>query len=489
MFFEFLNEILGIGIYEKIVALDFIKVMDDDFLFKMNEDFGYEIIYYDDVEKFRYLYESEIKKEQGKYLAFLREDLYLPYDIRKDFHLVDISYKELFPRLNAYALENSHIADLDLLYIAHENLYTTLNMEFETKNFLQGNMFDVENLKEYREYLIEKIHALFEADDYKSWSAIALMYSKLEYIKYKCNFKEDTEDLDYMIQTRFKEFILNKYSELSSYSLYSGPVLLNRGLDYIFMNSKKPALIVMDGMSIVDWLIISETLEGISYKYNYTYAIIPTITSISRQCLLSGKLPVELENPFSLAHERKLFFKKSMKNGYKEQEIKYNRGYDFEIDYMDKCICIIINDIDDLIHSQKQGNMSMYNDVRLLASSGKLNEMIKRLYNRGFDIYITSDHGHKETETIGNPKGMGVEVETKSKRTLVLKEFADYEGIMDEFDMIEYPGYFLNKDFKYLLCEHDKSFGLKGNIVLSHGGISIEEVIVPFIKVEGVDYE
>ena len=59
--------------------------------------------------------------------------------------------------------------------------------------------------------------------------------------------------------------------------------------------------------------------------------------------------------------------------------------------------------------------------------------------------------------------------------------------MIDEFEMIEYPPYFLPKDYKYLLCKYDKSFGVKGNISLSHGGISIEEVIVPFIKVEGVN--
>ncbi|HCS72316.1 MAG TPA: PglZ domain-containing protein, partial [Clostridiales bacterium] len=81
------------------------------------------------------------------------------------------------------------------------------------------------------------------------------------------------------------------------------------------------------------------------------------------------------------------------------------------------------------------------------------------------------DHGHKETETIGSPSGTGVELETKSNRTLILKDFADYERMIDEFNLIEYPSYFLPKNYKYLLCEHNKSFGVKGNISLSHGGI------------------
>lgn len=486
MFFGYLSKLCGFGSFKRIIIFDFQKIIDDSYLSKISKKFGYKLIYYNDIEEFRYLYETEIKKNQDRYLVILRTDIYLPYDIRCGFYCKNISYKELFPRLNTYALENSTIFDLDLLYIAHENLYRTIDSELETKQFLLEDMFAMENVKEYRKYLTCKIGSLLNKDDYSTWFSIALLYAKLEYIRYRCKL-DDNKKLVKEIQNRFKEFILKNYSSLSGYSSYNGPVLLNKGLDYIFMNSKKPALIVMDGMSILDWLIISEGLDGISYTYNFTYAIIPTITSISRQSLLSGKLPIELERPFSLVHEKSLFIEKCKDNGYKEEEIKYNRGYDFEIDYRDKCICVIINDIDDLVHSQKQGNIGMYNDVRLLSNSGRIYELIRRLFENGFDVYITSDHGHIETETIGSPRGTGVELETKSKRTLVLKEFADYERIIDEFDMIEYPAYFLPKDFKYLLCKYDKSFGTKGSVSLSHGGISIEETIVPFIKVEGVE--
>ncbi len=489
MLCNYIIEICGVGIYDRIIISDYKRIMEEGCLSRISEDFGYKVIYYEDIEEFRYLYENEMKKNRDKYLVLIKEDLYLPYDIRCEFNLTKIDYRKLFPRLNSYVLENSYIMDLDLLHIAHENLYSTINSESETKKFLQKDIFKKENIREYREHLMGEIDSLLKKDDYKSWVDIALIYSKLEYIKYRCNLEETVGDSDHMLQTKFKEFIFKNYSSLSGYSAFNGPVLLNKSLDYIFMNSEKPALIVMDGMSVVDWLIICEFLEGITYEYNSTYAIIPTITSISRQSLLSGKLPVELKKPFSLAYEKKLFIQRAMENGYKEGEIKYNRGYDFDIDCLDRCICVIINDIDDLIHSQKQGNRGMYNDIKLLASGGKINELIRKLHNHNFDIYITSDHGHVETKTIGSPKNMGVETETKSKRTLVLKDFADYEGIIDEFGMIEYPGYFLPKDFKYLLCEHDKSFGIKGDTVLSHGGISIEEVIVPFIKIKGVDYE
>lgn len=488
MFFDYLNEICGFGSYDRIIVLDFQKIVEDHYLSMIAGKFGYKLIYYNDVEEFRYLYETEIKKNQERYLIVLRFSIYLPYDIRCSFYCKSINYKELFPKLNAYALNNSNIFDLNLLYFAHGNLYRTISSELETRQFLVEDIFGIENVKEYSEYLISEIEDSLDKNDYSTWCKIALLYSRLEYIKYKCNLK-DNKELEYTIQNKFKDFIFCKYSMLSGYSAYNGPVLLNKGLDYIFMNSKKPALIIMDGMSILDWLIMSEDLEGVSYKCNLTYAIIPTITSISRQSLLSGKLPVEMIKPFSLIYEKNMFIEKCIESGYKEEEIKYYRGYDFEIDYLDKCISVVINDIDDLVHNQKQGNIGMYNDIKLLSRSEKLHQLIRRLYENGFDVYIASDHGHKETMTIGSPKGTGVELETKSKRTMVLKDFADYEGIIDKFDMIEYPSYFLPKDFKYLLCEYDKSFGAKGNISLSHGGISIEEVIVPFVKIEGVAYE
>lgn len=486
MFYDYLNKLCGFSSHERIIIFDFEGILEDNYLSAISEKYKYMLVHYDDTEKFRYLYETEIKNNQDRYLIVFRRNIYLPYDIRSNFYCAEINYKELFPKLNSYALKNTNIFDLNLLYIAHANLFKTINYELETKRFLSEDMFSIENIKEYRQYLKDEIGDLLEENNYSAWCNVAFLYSKSEYVKYRCNLDHDGE-LECKIQDKFKEFIFNNYSSLSGYSAYKGPVLINKGLDYIFMHSNKPALIVMDGMSILDWLIISKDLEGVYYKNNFTYAIIPTITSISRQSLLSGKFPVEMKEPFNLNYEKNMFVEKCMENGYKKEEIKYNRGYDFEIDYSDKCICVIINDIDDLIHNQKQGNLGMFNDIRLLSRSEKLYELIKSLYNSGFDVYLASDHGHKETQTIGNPTGTGVELKTKSKRTMILKDFADYKSVIDEFDMIEYPPYYLPKDYKYLLCEHNKSFGIKGSTALSHGGISIEELIVPFVKIEGVN--
>jgi hypothetical protein len=50
----------------------------------------------------------------------------------------------------------------------------------------------------------------------------------------------------------------------------------------------------------------------------------------------------------------------------------------------------------------------------------------------------------------------------------------------------EYSGYYLDKSYRYFVCNQGVSFDDKGETVMTHGGISLDEVIVPFIKIKGV---
>jgi len=69
---------------------------------------------------------------------------------------------------------------------------------------------------------------------------------------------------------------------------------------------------------------------------------------------------------------------------------------------------------------------------------------------------------------------------------LVLKNFAeDMVSLGDH--VIAYPGYYLDKNYKYYICDSGVSFDNQNEEVMTHGGISIDEVIVPFIKVKAVD--
>lgn len=91
---------------------------------------------------------------------------------------------------------------------------------------------------------------------------------------------------------------------------------------------------------------------------------------------------------------RKGLYGGCQEQGYTKQQSLYAKGYNPPISHFTRFAAIIINDIDDLVHGQKQGRVGMYNDVSLLAKSGKLQTLIQDLYSQGFNIYITSDHGN-----------------------------------------------------------------------------------------------
>lgn len=75
-------------------------------------------------------------------------------------------------------------------------------------------------------------------------------------------------------------------------------------------------------------------------------AMIPTVTSVSRQCLLSNKFPRELENPWSHSREKKGFVDCAGSMGYADAQIGYGRGYKAEFGVAVSCVTIIINDVD-----------------------------------------------------------------------------------------------------------------------------------------------
>lgn len=486
MFSEFLNAKLSLNYENRIIVFDYDNVLKNSGYQSHIEELGFAVIEYNDIEYFRYLYEKEIKQSKDKYLVIVNHEIYIPFDIRQVFYSIDLSLNNIFPKLNTFVLRSIKNVDYDLLYIGYENLYNDVSSEKSTKEFLDKGLYTNDIITEYVDALKKRLKLMLNKKcTYSSWQRIALYKARIEHISHKAGMIIDMREINNEISEKFSNFVINDYRYLSGYSYYKAPVILSKCMDYIFLNSKKFAIIVMDGMSIENWLTISEKFKDISYDIAFTFALIPTITAISRQSLLSGKLPVELPKPFDLSMEKKMFFQKCIENGYKEKEIEYRRGYDVDYIYGCKSLCIIINDIDDLIHSETQGRRGLYNNIVYLAKSNKLQKLVKNLIAEGFDVYITSDHGNTDSICIGNPKGNGIEVETKCKRVIIYRNYADYEKTKTQFDLHEYQGYYMPKNFRYLICKENEAFGVKNKEIISHGGKSIEEVIVPFIRIEG----
>ena len=320
--------------------------------------------------------------------------------------------------------------------------------------------------------------------DYKVWFDLAEKKAQIDVMAVEHNVEIDTSELNRI----FCAYAMKYFGKLSSEINLKSPVLVSNAMDYIHDHSEKAAIIVMDGMSEFDWTILKRSFTGICYCQSAAFAMIPSTTSISRQCLLSGKYPSQLIEPWKQSKEKNEFYECARKYGYRDNQIDYERGYDASFSAFVKCGAVIILDIDELVHAQYQGRVGMLNDDIVLMKQNKLAGLTKRLLKEGFDVYITADHGNTPCTGLGRLTGSGVEVETRSHQMVVLKNFANKDSLIERYGLLEYPKYYLPKDYDYLICDVGDSLDIKGENVMTHGGISLDEVVVPFIIARTEDY-
>ena len=451
---------------------------------QMLSDLGYQIIFYDHIERFRLQYESELKHSPDRIAVLANGDLYIPYDIRKFFFEVELSLAQVYPRLNPRMVKR-YERDLELIDHAYDRLYDDISGEKQTEEFIQEVVLSRSNI----ECFLEKADSVFmiqmkSASTYRDWIKVAQSNAQLEYYAAQIGVARDQVDLN----RQFYQFVEESYSRLFGEVAIGAPPILTKTLDYITRNrEERVALVVADGMSLFDYEVLVRHLQEFEIEEFATFAIVPTLTSFSRQSLLSGKYPRNLENPFTVTKEKNSYLQAMEDLGFPTQQIAYERGYDPDIGPSIRFVSIIVNTVDDLVHNQTQGRQGMFQDLVLWSESGQMQSMLSHLLESGFTVYLTADHGNTLCRGVGQKRGFGVETETKSKRVIILKDFAEADEDVKN-RTYEYRGGHLDPSKIYLFSKDNTSFDNKDVFVMTHGGLSIEEVIVPFIKIKGSYY-
>ncbi len=448
-------------------CFDYVSMLQDD---------GFAVYIYDDIERIRFIYETQIRDSNISCAIIVRNEIYVPTDIRKSFREVTLSLRSMYPLMDTSVLR-TYIRDLDLIDDSYDLFERNCIDASGTEYYITKFSFSGKNIRDYISDREAEIRRLIPTANHAAWIRIARINALLE--RYACLHHIDRDQQ--FIDVPFRQYIENEYQKLASIVSKENPVILPKVFDRI-ATGEKVALVVADGMSMFDFEILSAYLDRFDYTLGGSFAMIPTITSVSRQSLLTGRYPQQLENPFSLSKEESGFYSAAQKHGYIRSQCFYGRGYNSDPGPMIKIATIIINDIDDMVHGQRQGRMGMYNDVTLWAKQGKIQDLFLRLLEKGFKVFLTADHGNTHCVGKGCIKKLGVETETRSKRMIVLKDFAD---VSDELKnrTFEYPGYYLDKNYQYRICNGRTSFDNKNEDVMTHGGIALEEVIVPFVEI------
>jgi len=267
---------------------------------------------------------------------------------------------------------------------------------------------------------------------------------------------------------------------------------------------KKHALIVIDGLAWDQWVTLREVLSGqlseaALIEEDGAFAWVPTLTGVSRQAIFAGAEPIFFAHSLgSTAKEPALWTKFWEDRGAKRVEIGYVRegkdqsDDDFLLEVLKvsehpkmRLLGVVVGKVDQSMHGIKTGTSGLHAVIRDWAESGAIAKLLQKLLEDRYEILITADHGNIQGHGIGKPK-VGAIADERGERVHVFPDERLRAGVATDFaGTIEWPQIGLPANYRALLAPGRGAFIAEGKQVVGHGGIALEEVIVPFIMIRG----
>lgn len=437
-----------------------------------------------DAVELRFLYEKNIRIEHEK-CVIRYNGAYLPYDMEQSMRVYDASIDRVFPFLDADTLRSFSNLNYDLLTVAYRDVMSELGRD-DTEDLCCGTMWQPCYLQALCSAYCASCNSLLDGNmTREAWMTLADRLGFMLMAQRAGAQVEGFEALYDRANSRFPEWMKSDYGYLSGTPAKRRPHIMNQVQDYIRRNSKeKIALIVMDGMSFADYQLIRRDMARDHAKlfHEGLFSFVPSITSVARQSLFSGKLPYEHAKPFDLTNEERQFRAYWKENGVREDEIFFAKSEAPEWPEKTRIAGIVVNIVDDLMHNELQGGRGMYTGLKTWLESGTLSRLIGRLKADGFSVWLTADHGNTSAIAQGRFQKPSVITENASRRAAIYQSFAGAEEL-DKFDTTEYSGPYMPEGYRYFAFAPKTCCGDKGMEYISHGGMTIEEIIVPFVRI------
>jgi hypothetical protein len=191
---------------------------------------GFEIVHYTDDLSFRLNYVGKLKTAGVKLAIFAKSEDYVPYDIQQQLRIYRVTLAGLFPKLNAEALQDVTVTELDLLAAAYPSNFDTLLRRNETEQYLQITVYARANVKGYlKSRLSDLSDRANQAVNYRDWFSVAEEKAQLEVMAVQHDIALDTE----CINRRFQEFVLTQFGKLSINIDKASPVLVSKAMDFM----------------------------------------------------------------------------------------------------------------------------------------------------------------------------------------------------------------------------------------------------------------
>ncbi len=365
--------------------------------------------------------------------------------------------------------------------------------------------------------------------DYNEWIDI---YKKLVYWDIELEKSKDNSIIDVLKMQRveasqlFSRYIENNYLDWINAKAKERPVMSHTLMrDNVFPIAEEiPGVffILIDNLRYDQWKVLQPIIEEY-YRVERDeifYAILPTTTQYARNSLFAGLLPTEIEKkyPKFWVNEDDEGTKNQYEGELLGEQLK-RFGKDFKYSYHkilnltagrklvetlpnimnNKLNVIVYNFVDMLSHARTEMEVireladdeAAYRSITVSwFEHSPLLDIIRFLASKKVPVIITSDHGSVRVDSpvkIIGDKATNTNLRYKTGRSLSYnkKEVFEVKNPADAF----LPR--TNVSSNYVFCRNTDFFAYPNNYnyyvnyyrnTFQHGGISMEEILVPFIS-------
>ena len=322
----------------------------------------------------------------------------------------------------------------------------------------------------------------------------------------------------------FTRFIDKNYQDIISSNEILSHNLLKSNL-FPELNQQSYFLIVIDNLRYDQWLIIKPILEeyfNIEKEETYT-SIIPTTTQYARNALFSGLSPLEISNRYpdkwvseeenegKNLHEE-FFLNENLRRHQLNIKSSYHKITNLnagkklvqQIDNLNhnQLNTIVYNFVDTLSHARTDMEVikelaedeSAYRSItRSWFKHSPLFDVLKKISTTSSKVFLTTDHGtirvKTPTKVIG-PKSTNTNMRYKVSKNLTYQskdviEAQHPEKIMLPKTHLSSSFIFAREDKYFVYPNNYNHFAKLYNDTFQHGGISMEEMLIPYVQLNG----
>ncbi|MFH0999867.1 MAG: PglZ domain-containing protein [Bacteroidota bacterium] len=416
----------------------------------------------------------------------------------------------------------SNIADYLIKPVNPNQILLTLKRNLENKKLVTEK-----TISSYQQEFRKISMHLSEKLNHSEWIDI---YKKL--VHYELNLESSAD-------SSMKDILMSQKEEANA---YFGKYVKNNYLDWInnpqdapvqshavvrdkilpTLTDDKPVfLFLIDNLSYDQWKSIESLIKPIYYteREEIYYSILPTATQYARNAFFAGMMPLDIEKrmPHLWIDEAD----EESKNNFEEELLanllartrnNFNYSYhkvlnvDFARKLLDKfpnllnkqLNVIVYNFVDMLSHARTESdiirelaeNESAYRSItRSWFEHSPLFEMFKYLAGKKINIIITSDHGSikvRNAVSIIGDRATSTNLRYKTGKNLAFTDKSIFE-IRNPHEA-KLPKQYITSSFIFAL--QNDFFAYKNNFnhfasyyknTFQHGGISMEEMLVPLV--------